>query len=149
MNINVTWWWRVGLGFVVGTIMGSAFLLIYLSWRQSNDHPPLFYPNPADLAGRWEGQESFGTTFVVERKADGNFTGKWDFSRSTTPHQPPVVDATGRFAVGGSSYGYYFTQSSDPAWLNRPPVVRTLRDCTPSELNYDMEAGNGGRELKK
>ena len=149
MNINVTLWWRVGLGFTVGTIAGSAFLLVYLSWRKSNDHPPVFYPAAANLAGHWEGQESFGTTFVVNRQADGNFTGQWDFRRSATPHQPPVVDAAGRFAVSGSSYAYYFTRSSDPAWLDRPPLVRTLRDCTPQELNYDLEAGNGSRELKK
>ena len=142
-------WWPVALGFAAGAMIGSAVLLADLAWHRSHDHPPSFTPSTADLTGRWEGTEHSGTTFVVDRQADGSFTGKWDFSRSVTPHQPPVVDAAGRFAVSGPSYGYYFTRSSDPAWLNRPPVVRTLHDCTATELKYDIEADDSGRELKK
>ena len=60
-----------------------------------------------------------------------------------------TVTSEGRFSVNGSSYGYYYTKSSDSSWLNAPPTVYTLRDCTPTELNYFVEEGNPCRELKK
>lgn len=148
-GVNIPLWWRLAVSFVVGTVAGSTFLFIYLTWRRSHDHPPLFTPRPADLVGRWEGQESWGTTFVVTRRADGTFTETRDYSRADVSHQPPTATAEGRYAVDGTSFGFYYTKSSDPARLNQPPVVVVLHDCTPTELNYSMDEGNGCRELKK
>ena len=142
-------WWPVAVGFAAGAMVGSAVLLLDLAWHRSHDHPLPYTPRTADVVGRWEGEENFGTTFVVTRKADGTFTETRDSSRSGTPTSPPVVTLEGRYAVAASSYGYYYTKSSDAAFLNQPPVVGTLHDCTPTELNYAMGERNGAREIKK
>ena len=147
--MNLTLWWRLALSFVVGTMAGSAFLFIYLNWRQANDHPPPFTPHRTDLVGHWEGQESWGVTFMIDRRADGTFTETRDFRRADASRQPATVTAEGRYAVDGTSYGFYYTRSSDPAQVNQPPVVVVLHDCTPTELNYFMAEGNGCRELKR
>ena len=142
-------WWRVALAFVAGTLIGSAFLLVYLAWRQPQDHPPAFAPQMADLVGDWEGQENYGTTYTVTRRADGTFSESRDSSRSSAPTQPPVIASEGRFAVDGTSYAFYYTKSGVPAWLNRPPTILTLHDCIATRLNFPLAAGKGGRELKK
>ena len=142
-------WWPVALGFAAGAMVGSAVLLADLAWHQSHDHPPPYTPPPADLVGRWEGTETFGTTFVVTRQPDGSFTETRDSGHSNAPTHPPVITSQGRYAANGLGYSFYYTGSDDASWPNRPPKVFVLYDCTPTELKYMIDDGNGCRELKK
>ncbi|HEY8903973.1 MAG TPA: hypothetical protein VIM48_09700 [Chthoniobacterales bacterium] len=102
------------------------------------------------LVGNWNGEESWGTKWKISRKSDRTFSQLIDFRESDVPHNPPVVRAEGRFfIIDGSMYGYFYTKSSDPRFLDASSIIRKIEFKTPDRLTYQLSDGNWVTECRE
>jgi hypothetical protein len=112
----------------------------------SESAPPI---TPADLVGTWRGKESWGTTFVIVRKADGSFTEECDTSHADAPHRPATIHTEGFWSVTGNTYAQYFTSSSESGWVNRPPALISNMTLKGTTFTYFPEEGNSCTEKRE
>lgn len=108
--------------------------------------PPL---TSADLVGTWEGDEGWGTRFVITRKTDGTFTESIDSSKSDVPSHPPLITAKGRWTLVGSKYSIIYTERAD----DFPNLGKSFSfEITPqsrTHFSYLEQEGNPVTEQKQ
>lgn len=101
------------------------------------------------LIGSWHGKESWGTTYVITRNADGSFLEDTDYNHADVLHDPPNVHSEGRWAVSGQYYSFYYTRSSDPSLASRPPAIAKITTANKTEIEYTLDEGNPRIEKQK
>lgn len=103
-------------------------------------NPPL---TSADLVGTWEGEEGWGTRFVITRNADGTFTESIDSSRASVPSSPPHVTAKGRWTLVGSKYSITYTERSDDVSNLGESSSFEITPESPTKTQFSYLAGEG------
>jgi len=101
------------------------------------------------LIGTWSGKESWGTTRIITRNADGSFLEDTDFNHADVLHDPAIVHSEGYWALAGQYYSYYYTKSSDPSFISRPPIIVKIAMKNDTEIGYSMDEGNPYTEKRK
>jgi len=140
-------------------IMIATAILGYLALRNADDFPIIQKDAPQEnpeksssnqsqpiardsLTGTWSGKESWGTTHIITRNADGSFLEDTDSRHADVPHDPSTVHSEGYWALAGRYYSYYYTKSSDPSFISRPPIIVEIAMKSDTEISYTMDEGN-------
>jgi len=148
------------LYFIVGAVLSFTLLSILWAWNAYNDfrinhvvqeqfESKLKQPlKTGDLVGIWHGDESWGTTYLINRKPDGTYTEVMNRKHADVAPRPYIVKSKGYWSIWNTQYSYYETETSAPP-VDHRPLTFTILDFKPGELEYMADEGDGTTEHKE
>ncbi|MGB8356496.1 MAG: hypothetical protein WCD79_21535 [Chthoniobacteraceae bacterium] len=147
--------------FLLGCAVALTLCAMLLLWHAYDDSPHEHTVQESleslqkapvkieDMTGIWHGKESWGITYIINRKSDGTFTTVIDRRQSDTGGQPYIVRCKGHWWVDDGLYAYYYSETSDPKWKDLRPWPFVISTFNKGELQYRVEEGCWATERKE